>query len=278
MKRKTGARNFFLAEGLEGFCFEDILNIEGRVVRVQKNRRTVRFEKDGNGYFVKIHRGAGWKEIFKNILQFKLPILGAQSEMRAIVRLGELGVPTMELAGYGVRGLCPAWLESFVITKEIENSMSLEELAGSWISNPPPVALKRVLIEKLAHISRTLHRGGVNHRDYYLCHFLVDREGIEKKDYNHLDIRLIDLHRVQIRKRTPVRWIIKDIAGLYFSAMEAGLSTRDHLRFMKAYSLKPLRDILKEEKSFWAVVENRAERLHKKHWRGTARSCPTRDL
>jgi len=263
---------FFLAKGLEGYSFDSILNIEGlniegRVIRAQKNRRTVRFEREGRGYFAKIHRGVSFWEIFKNLFQLKLPVLGARNEMRAILRLKELGIPTMELAGYGERGLPPAWLESFVITKEIENALSLEELSKEWISSPPPFALKSALIKKLAHISRTLHGNGVNHRDYYICHFLLDKEGLERKEYDRLNIRVIDLHRVQLRKRTPVRWIVKDLAGLYFSSMDLGLSKRDRLRFIKAYSLKPLRSVLRDEKGFWAKVEKRAVRLYEKHRR-----------
>ncbi|MST95428.1 MAG: hypothetical protein EXS33_09225 [Pedosphaera sp.] len=35
------------------------------------------------------------------------------------------------------------------------------------------ILLKRALLEKIAALARTLHEGGVNHRDFYLCHFLV---------------------------------------------------------------------------------------------------------
>lgn len=51
-------------------------------------RRTLRIEVAGQGYlFVKIHRGVGWKEILKNLLSLRLPVLGAGNEWRAIARL-----------------------------------------------------------------------------------------------------------------------------------------------------------------------------------------------
>ena len=35
------------------------------------------------------------------------------------------------------------------------------------------VLLKRVLVQRIATIARTLHGAGMNHRDFYLCHFLT---------------------------------------------------------------------------------------------------------
>uniref|UniRef100_UPI003AF9562D lipopolysaccharide kinase InaA family protein n=1 Tax=Thiolapillus sp. TaxID=2017437 RepID=UPI003AF9562D len=35
-----------------------------------------------------------------------------------------------------------------------------------------------------------------------------------------LHLHLIDLHRVQLRRRVPRRWRVKDVGSLYFSAME----------------------------------------------------------
>jgi hypothetical protein len=45
-------------------------------------------------------------------------------------------------------------------------------------------------------------------------------------------IPLIDLHRAQLRKKTPRRWVVKDVAGLYFSVMDIGLTQRDLFRFV----------------------------------------------
>jgi len=66
--------------------------LEGQVLRALEGRRTLRTEIAGGGYFVKIHRGAGWREIFKNLLSGRLPVLGAGNEWRALRRLAALGV------------------------------------------------------------------------------------------------------------------------------------------------------------------------------------------
>ncbi len=245
-------------------AFDEILNLQGEVFRKHKNRRTLRIAKDGKSYFVKTHRKIGWGEILRNLLNLRLPVLGAKNELHAIRRLEKLGIKTMKVAGYGERGLSPFWLESFLITEELENTISLEDLCRDWKSNPPDFNFKIALIQKIADIARRLHKNGINHRDFYICHFLIDLKRLHGNDSLH--IYLIDLHRVQLRKHTPRRWIIKDLAGLFFSSMDIGLTQRDLFRFMKAYSGKPLRIILKDEQDLWDQVKKRAVKLYQKHF------------
>ncbi|MGB1465301.1 MAG: lipopolysaccharide kinase InaA family protein, partial [Alcanivorax nanhaiticus] len=47
---------------------------EGEVFRAREGRRTLRFHGNGRSYFLKYHAGIGWKEIFKNLTQAKLPV------------------------------------------------------------------------------------------------------------------------------------------------------------------------------------------------------------
>jgi heptose I phosphotransferase len=75
---------------------------------------------------------------------------------------------------------------------------------------------------------------------------------------------VIDLHRAQIRRRTPRRWLIKDLAGLYFSALGIGLTRTDRWRFIAAYERKPLREVLQGHRRFWERVERTAFALHNK--------------
>ncbi len=228
--------------------------------RIQ-NRRTFRIEREGHGFFIKYHHGVGWKEIFKNLLSLKLPVLGAGNEWRAIHRLQQLGVETMTPVAYGCEGRNPAGLLSILVTEALENCISLEHFCNSWKSQPPPAQQKWVLIKRLAQMSSTLHRHGVNHRDMYICHFLLKQPWDGREESLHL--HLIDLHRVQIRKKTPERWVVKDVGSLYFSAMEIGLTQRDLFRFIKRYSGKPLKQALQEDARFWQRVQQRANALYK---------------
>lgn len=239
--------------------FTYMMSLEGDVFREVAHRKTLRFMQGGEAYFAKLHSGVGWKEIIKNLLQGRLPVLGATQEWRAIQRLTQLGIPTTPFIGYGRRGLNPAKQQSFIITKALTETISLEDFCRDWQNQPPPLSLKRALIANVATIARQLHTHGINHRDFYICHFLLDKTRGMQAPY----LYLIDLHRAQIRSRTPLRWIIKDIAGLYFSAMDLGLTRRDLYAFIKHYH-PSLRLSLLQHQHFWSRVEKRARALYRK--------------
>ncbi|WP_313131041.1 lipopolysaccharide core heptose(I) kinase RfaP [Stutzerimonas nitrititolerans] len=241
-------------------AFVEVEHLEGQVYRELEGRRTLRTEVDGRGYFVKIHRGIGWGEIAKNLLTAKAPVLGAGQEWRAIQRLHEVGVPTMTAVAYGERGSNPATQHSFIITEELAPTISLEDFAANWLEQPPAPTLKRALIAEVAQMAGTMHRAGVNHRDFYICHFLLHTDKAVTADDFRLS--LIDLHRAQTRAATPRRWRNKDLAGLYFSALNIGLTRRDKLRFLRGYFQRPLREILREEASLLAWLERKADKLY----------------
>jgi hypothetical protein len=67
---------------------------------------------------------------------------------------------------------------------------------------------------------------------------------------------------MQLRRSTPKRWRIKDVAGLHYSSMDLGLTRRDLLRFMKIYTPSPLRETLGQKSDFWPRVNRRALRLY----------------
>lgn len=239
--------------------FDQIMATRGEVFRELEGRRTQRVIWNGNGYFIKQHFGIGWREIFKNLLQLRLPVISAKNEWLAIQRLQIAGVPTMQIMGYGARGINPAHIQSFLITQELTHIKSLEDLCRDWPTTPPPAAMKYALIKEVARITRIMHDNGINHRDCYICHFLLDTTAPSLRLY------LIDLHRAQIRRHVPLRWRIKDLAGLYFSSKDSGLTTRDLLRFMREYRQTSLRDILINESSFWQKVKQRGNKTYREH-------------
>ena len=253
--------------------FAAVEGLAGEVFRALEARRTLRSEVAGRGYFVKIHRGVGWLEIIKNLLLLRLPVLGAQNEWLAIRRLTKLGVDTMRVVAYGRRGRNPARQLSFIITEELAPTASLEDFCVDWARNPPAIGLKRALISRVAEMARAMHLGGVNHRDFYICHFLVHLEPPPTAD--RLRLSLIDLHRAQIRDRTPRRWRNKDLAALYFSALDIGLTRRDLLRFLVVYFARPLRRVLREEAPLLAELTRAAQRLQERYVRKLAQGRQT---
>ncbi|HSH40729.1 MAG TPA: lipopolysaccharide core heptose(I) kinase RfaP [Arenicellales bacterium] len=232
---------------------DDWLAIEGHEFRRTPDRRTLRFEHAGRGYFLKAHFGVGWREIIKNLAQLKLPVLDAGNEWLAIHLVRGLGIPSMDAVACGIGPGLPH-RRSFIVTRELAGMASLEELADEGLDRVD-AGLRRRLIHRVAATARTLHGNGINHRDFYLCHFLLAPPG----DSRHPGrLHLIDLHRAQVRRRTSRRWRIKDLGGLYYSALDAGLSTRDRLRFIRAYAGGgSLRRAL-ADRAFWHRVERRA--------------------
>jgi heptose I phosphotransferase len=230
------------------------------VYRDKEGRKTLRFRVAGKSFFLKLHSGIGWREVFKNLLQFRLPVTGASNEYRAIRRLEGLGVDTLTVAAYARVGLSPASEQSLLVTDDLVNTISLEDFCAGWSSNAPAPALRRRMVYTLATISRALHGAGINHRDYYLCHFHLDTDSLQQAE---LRCHLIDLHRAQLREAVPRRWRVKDLAGLYFSAMDCGISRRDLLRFMRAYSGLRLRDTLRSQSRLWNSVQQRAHKLYR---------------
>lgn len=246
--------------------FRRVAELSGEDFRRVKTRRTFRVELEGKGFFVKRHLGVGWGEIFKNWLMFKAPVLGALNEFNALKRLHELGVPTMTPVACGCRGSSPAKLESFLITEELADMIDLETLAKTWKEAPPPSKLRKDLIRAVAESAGKMHRGGINHRDCYICHYLTPRNGADLGKV----VYVIDLHRAQLRRRVPRRYLVKDLAGLCFSSFDAGLTRREALRFIRIYTGNKLRRELETRADFWQDVLKCAEKLYFKEYKRPA--------
>jgi len=241
-------------QGLD--MFDYVMQMQGKAYRDVGIRKTIQVMLDGKSYFIKQHFGVGWREIFKNLLSFKRPILSAMTEVSAIQKLVEVGIATTPLVAYGVKGYNPATLQSFIITEDLGNIISLEDLCADWANHPPTERFKRRLIVGVADIAMKLHKNGINHRDFYLCHLCLDADLLEKDE---IKFYLIDLHRVLIHPSMSANDNMKDIAALYFSSMDIGLTTRDLLRFRKHYL--PQSSLSND---FWQKVQGRANKLYEK--------------
>ena len=237
-------------------AFDEVEKISGDVARALETRRTLRFEVDGKGYYLKLHHGTTIKEILKNLLTFRLPVLGADREWDAIHRLKEHGVGTMTGVAYGQKNWNPLTRISFIITEDLAPVVSLADYCYGWSNAKPDFAVKRLIIKRLATMVREMHRCGINHRDCYLCHFLMSLPFDGTDD--GLKLSVIDLHRAQLRNHVPLRWRNKDLVGLYFSTLKYPISRTDVLRFLKVYFELPLREIFKQEASLIRSARQKA--------------------
>jgi len=270
---KQISKSLFVSPALLGTLktndyFKELTSIEGQVYREAPGRKTLRFHRNGKDYFLKTHTGVGWREIIKNLTYLRLPVIGAKNEWNGIHHLSSIGVDTMTAAAYGSKGKNPAQQHSFIITQALPTELSLEEVCSEWGSNRAnslkETRLRRWIFNKVVQSARLMHESGMNHRDFYLCHFFLNAEFTDDEHVaQNSKLFVIDLHRVQLRKKTPQRWLVKDLSGLYYSSMDIGLTKRDLFRFMKGYSNKPLREILSDDLSFWKKVETRAKKMYK---------------
>ena len=244
--------------------FAHVQQLEGEVIRDKEGRQTLKFSCAGKNYYRKLHTGIGWREIAKNFSQVKMPVFGAANEWQAINRVKQLGLDTLNAVAYGKRGGNPARQLSFLITEELTDTLSLAVYAERWPHQPISLREKRALIAKVADIARTIHRAGINHRDLYICHFLLDQSGAALHNKLQPGLFLVDLHRAQIRSKVPGRWLVKDLASIYFSSLDIGLTRRDVLWFLKNYFDEPLRDTLRSRRRLLASVTHRAIKLYKR--------------
>lgn len=231
------------------------------VYRSREGRVTLRFAFRGRSFFLKLHRGIGWREICKNLLQLRLPVISASNEYRAASALQQLGVDTLTVSAYARQGLNPASMHSMIVTEDLAATVTLEDYCADWARRPPSPGVRARLVRKLADSVRRMHGAGINHRDLYLCHFHLDPASLQEA---RLRCYLIDLHRAQLRHHTPLRWRIKDLAGLYFSAMDCGLGRRDLWRFMHYYSAGGLAHALGPDRQLWQQVARQALQLYRK--------------
>ncbi|HSI37958.1 MAG TPA: lipopolysaccharide core heptose(I) kinase RfaP [Methylotenera sp.] len=246
----------------EGDLFQQVMHLQGKAFRDVRGRKTIQVKLGNNSYFIKQHFGVGWAEIFKNLLTLRMPILGAKTEKLAIQKLDEIGIATTPLVAFGEQGCNPAKLQSFLITKDLGDIVSLEELCATWKQDSPTLALKRRLIIAVAELARKLHQSGMNHRDFYLCHLCLDAAAFHK---GHIHLYLIDLHRMRMHQQPDIQDNMKDMAALYFSSMDVGLSARDYLRFRHYYAnSKNSKNSNKPDAVFWQKVITRANKLYAK--------------
>ena len=243
----------------DGNAFKIAKNLEGKIYRDYANRKTKQFFFRGSSYFIKYHGPVGWREILKNFIQLKIPVIGAEREWKALLKLRSVGLDCSEPLAFMSRGWNPANSESFLITKDLQKTISLEDFFLKGAFKKRSTLEKRSLITKLAIICRTMHLNGLNHRDLYLCHFHINAS-----DKLGERIFLIDLHRGQIRKRVPLRWATKDIGGLLHSIIPFGISETDCYRFLMVYFDCSFEHLIKEKTTFINQSRSRAFDMHMK--------------
>ncbi|HLA84494.1 MAG TPA: lipopolysaccharide kinase InaA family protein [Thermoguttaceae bacterium] len=163
----------------------------------------------------------------------------AWTEARNIGRLAGDGIDTMRLVAYGQQLHPDGLLESFVLTEELTGYEQLDHFLARRFplrelhhtqSRGQADADLGELIGRVADVARRFHAAGYNHRDLYCCHFFI-----REPQPGRFDVRLIDLQRVQHRRRLRRRWIVKDLGQLAYSAPRDRVKCTHKMAFLRAY-------------------------------------------
>jgi hypothetical protein len=229
-------REFLSENGL--VSFDSFLSIPTLEItkKVRDDRYTVSVKLQKNGAdtiaYLKRTRYSWLANLLKALRKFTRQRGSLVHEFLNLVKLREIGIPSITpvAAGKRTRGLrC----ESFILTEDLGPTQKLEDYVPREFDQPftrEQATRKKLLLETIAAITRRMHQGGINHRDYYLCHLHILPEA---QPWPILFV--IDLNRADRRKRVGRRWIVKDLAALNSSAPEAVFSRTDRMRFLKMY-------------------------------------------
>ncbi|MBI4575178.1 MAG: hypothetical protein HY722_02830 [Planctomycetes bacterium] len=143
----------------------------------------------------------------------------ARHEWEAIRAVRRGGVPVPSTAA--------AWGETGSVL------ISLAPRGASPLEDVRPTSLapyrRRDLVRRVAELARRFHETGWVHKDLNLAHLIGGPHAG--------DLWLIDFARAQPRGRVmDLRWRVKDLASLLYSARQGGWSAADVLRFLRTYT------------------------------------------
>jgi len=217
---------------------------QGHCMRALADRENWRLElpaPDGaaQGVYLKKHHVRTLRSRIRARLGIGPGETAARTEARNIGRLAQEGIDTMRLVAYGQRLSADGLVESFVLTEELAGYQQLDHfLARRFGQRELDRTLRRdaadeelrTLIGQVAELARKFHAAGYNHRDLYCCHFFV-----REAQRGRFELRLIDLQRVERRRRWRRRWIIKDLAQLAYSAPRDRIKCTHKMAFVRRY-------------------------------------------
>jgi len=169
--------------------FEDFWHLRARPFKRKKDREIRILTLDGKEYFLKRY--------------FQLPRWGrsgAEVEWEGAMQLLRRGfsVPLPVCLGIERKFLSGRAFTLF----QAARGRRLEDLFREGLS------LR--LVSRLADVAGRFHAQGFSHQDFYLCHFFWDEDDER--------LTIIDLQRLRFSRTPRRRWVVKDLAELFYSA------------------------------------------------------------
>ncbi len=214
--------------------------LDGDCMRALKDRENWRLRMDGQTVYLKKHHICTWASRLRARLGLGPGETAARTEARNVRHLARDGIDAMTLIAFGERLARDGLLESFLLTEDLRGYVQLDhfiakrfplrELHRSMPRESQVTLDMKALIAEVARVARRFHEAGYNHRDLYCCHFFI-----KEPEAGRFLVRLIDLQRVQQRRRFRRRWIVKDLAQLAYSAPRERVKCTHKMAFVRAY-------------------------------------------
>jgi len=234
--RITVASSFVPLLRLHGLdTFEKVMQRPGgQVMRDFPGRRTVRLELppapgSPSAVFLKRYE-AGYLSAGRRLLR-RLGWRSAQDEARreweGLATVRSLGIATATPVAFGQELQGGLVTRSFLMTAEIVGGVDGERYLRS-LSAPE----RGPFLGRVAELAKRLHSAGWVHKDLYVSHVLVAPDSGSGAE---LTLFLIDLQRLIQPASWRVRWQVKDLGALAYSALKAGASPKDLLTAWQRY-------------------------------------------
>ncbi len=233
------SKDFFVNEEYKNFLQTLSLNSLDKVFRFDKGNRLskenlapwrerISFDcsEISKTVFLKRYTLPPLQVQLKNWISHKRIQSLAESDVVPTLELNKKGINTYNVIAFGRETFLGFEKRSFAVIEEISEAASLEKQLPEF-SEKKLFSDKKNFLRDLADFVRRFHSTGYRHRDLYLCHIFYDHK---KKNFY-----LIDLARAFKPLVLKKRFLIKDLAQLYYSSPGSEFSKTDKLRFYLFY-------------------------------------------
>jgi serine/threonine protein kinase len=193
-----------------------------------------------------------------------------RNEGRRAAKLEAIGVPTITPVALGERRVRHLLLENYLVTKEIANTLPLDEFVERRLPLMPPARqgrLRRDLARVLADLTARLHDAGFVHQDFHPGNLLIRLE-----DDDSLRLAVIDLDALRQTRRLSWSDVRENLALLnhYFWSR---CNRSDRYRFLHAYLKARREPTAPGPRGLSREIERSTRAWAERLWRRWGRRC-----
>ena len=197
-----------------------------------------------------------------------------RNEGRRAAKLEAIGVPTITPVALGERRVRRFLLENYLVTKEIANTLPLDEFVECELPRMPVERqgrLRRDLARVLADLTARLHDAGFVHQDFHPGNLLIRLEPDDS-----LSLAVIDLDALRVARRLSWSDVRENLALLnhYFWSR---CNRSDRYRFLNAYLKARREPTAPGARGLSRQIERSTRAWAERLWRRWGRRCWSRN-